>query len=182
MKIINTKINGLIVIEPKIFEDDRGFFFESYQKNRYEDFGITSTFVQDNISYSKKNTLRGLHFQINNPQAKLVQVIYGEIYDVAVDLRANSPQFGEWFGVLLSGKNRKQLYIPEGFAHGFCVISETATFSYKCSDFYNPSDEGGIIWSDSEIKIDWPVKNPVLSQKDTKYKQLSQLDSHELPK
>ncbi|MCP3926858.1 MAG: dTDP-4-dehydrorhamnose 3,5-epimerase [Desulfobacterales bacterium] len=182
MKILNTEINGLMVIEPKIFEDDRGFFFESYQKNRYEDFGITSNFVQDNISYSKKNTLRGLHFQIDNPQAKLVQVISGEIYDVALDLRVNSPHFGEWFGVVLSGSNKKQLFIPEGFAHGFCVTSDTATFSYKCSDIYNPTDEGGIIWSDPEININWPVTNPVLSQKDNIYKQLSQLESHELPK
>lgn len=166
MKIIPASIKDVLIIEPKVFHDNRGSFMEIYHRNRYVDFGIERIFVQDNLSYSKQGTLRGLHYQINNPQAKLIQVITGEIFDVAVDIRPDSETFGNWTGALLSGKNARQLFIPEGFAHGFCVLSESAHFLYKCSDFYSTKDERGIIWSDPDIGIDWPVSDPIVSDKD----------------
>jgi dTDP-4-dehydrorhamnose 3,5-epimerase len=161
MDIVTTSIEGLLIIEPKIFKDRRGFFMETYNRQKYEAAGITDIFVQDNLSYSLKNTLRGLHFQIRHSQAKLVQAVFGEIFDVAVDLRSGSATFG--------------------FAHGFCVLSESALFSYKCSDFYAPDDEGGIIWSDQDINIKWPVEDPVISEKDKQYPKLSTLSSAQLP-
>lgn len=166
MNIITTQLEGVIIIEPEVVRDNRGFFMETYSLDRYKEAGIAGNFVQDNLSYSLKGTLRGLHFQIKRPQAKLVQVVTGEIFDVAVDIRPGSSTFGKWTGVYLSGKNKRQLFIPEGFAHGFCVISEAAHFLYKCSDFYFQHDEGGIIWSDPDIGIDWPVKDPIISEKD----------------
>ncbi|MBC8199016.1 MAG: dTDP-4-dehydrorhamnose 3,5-epimerase [Desulfobacterales bacterium] len=166
MNIINTALEGVIIIKPEIFTDNRGFFMETYSRDRYKEAGIAGNFVQDNLSYSMKGTLRGLHFQTKRPQAKLVQVVTGEIFDVAVDIRPGSSTFGKWTGVYLSGKNKRQLFIPEGFAHGFCVISEAAHFLYKCSDFYFQHDEGGIIWSDPDIGIDWPIKDPIISEKD----------------
>ena len=172
MNIITTQLDGVIIIEPEVFRDNRGFFMETYSRDRYKEAGVVCDFVQDNLSYSMKGTLRGLHFQIKRPQAKLVQVVTGEIFDVAVDIRPGSSTFGKWAGVYLSEENRRQLFIPEGFAHGFCVISETAYFLYKCSDFYFQHDEGGIIWSDPDIGIDWPVKDPIISEKD---KQLPRL-------
>ncbi|QTA85753.1 dTDP-4-dehydrorhamnose 3,5-epimerase [Desulfonema magnum] len=175
MNIITTSIEGILVIEPKVFKDNRGFFMETYQQHRYSEFGINHTFVQDNLSFSARGTLRGLHFQVTRPQAKLVQAITGEIFDVAVDIRPGSPTFGKWTGIHLSEQNKRQLFIPEGFAHGFCVLSEIAHFLYKCSDVYQPDDEGGILWSDPDIGIDWPVKNPVISDKDRKYPHLSDL-------
>ncbi len=181
MKIITTSIEGILIIEPKTFRDKRGFFMETYNQNRYSESGINTTFVQDNLSYSLKNTLRGLHFQIKHPQAKLIQVISGEIFDVAVDLRPGSATFGKWTGIHLSDENRRQVFIPEGFAHGFFVLSEFALFYYKCSDFYAPGDEGGIIWSDPDIGIEWPGENPIISEKDKQYQKLSGLTAEQLP-
>ena len=181
MKIITTSIKGILIIEPVTFRDKRGFFMETYNRNRYNASGINATFVQDNLSCSLKNTVRGLHFQIKHPQAKLIQVITGEIFDVAVDLRPGSATFGKWIGILLSDENRLQVFVPEGFAHGFCVLSEFALFYYKCSDFYAPDDEGGIIWSDPDIGIEWPVENPIISEKDKQYQKLSGLTAEQLP-
>jgi dTDP-4-dehydrorhamnose 3,5-epimerase len=181
MNITPTAIEGLLIVEPRLFSDNRGFFTETYHKSRYQESGINRVFVQDNLSSSVQNTLRGLHYQIRYPQAKIVQVIAGKVFDVAVDIRTGSRTFGKWTGVHLSGKNLRQLYIPEGFAHGFCVISKTALVSYKCSDFYHPEDEGGIIWSDPDINIDWPIKDPVISEKDLRYPRLSELLPEQLP-
>jgi len=181
MKIITTSIAGILIIEPKTFQDKRGFFMETYNRNRYNASGINATFVQDNLSRSLKNTVRGLHFQINHLQAKLIQVISGEIFDVAVDLRSGSATFGKWTGIHLSDENKRQMYIPKGFAHGFCVLSEFALFHYKCSDFYVPEDEGGLIWSDPDIGIEWPVENPIISEKDNQFQKLFDLTAEKLP-
>jgi dTDP-4-dehydrorhamnose 3,5-epimerase len=174
MKINKTPIDGILVIEPDVFKDERGFFLETFHAQKYKDLGIEKNFVQDNLSFSSKGILRGLHFQHRNPQAKMVQVLLGEVFDVAVDIRRNSPTFGKWFGMMLSQENLCQMYIPEGFAHGYCVVSKTALFAYKCSDFYSPADEGGLFWSDPEIGIEWPVSNPILSKKDSKLPCLSE--------
>lgn len=181
MKLIPTDIPDVILVEPRIFRDSRGFFTETYQQSRYRSGGILPVFVQDNLSYSTRGTLRGLHFQIKHPQDKLVQVIKGKIFDVAVDIRPGSETFGKWIGVHLSGDTMNQLFIPKGFAHGFCVLSETALFSYKCSDFYKPDDEGGILWSDPGIRINWPVENPILSDKDRSFPCLKDLTENQLP-
>ena len=154
IKVTTCDIEGLKVIEPKVFGDARGYFFESYNYNDYAAAGITQEFVQDNQSASKKGVLRGLHFQKNFPQDKLVRVINGEVFDVAVDLREGSKTYGKWFGVVLSAENKKQFFIPKNFAHGFVVLSDYAEFAYKCTDFYHPDDEGGIIWNDPDIGID----------------------------
>ena len=159
IKVTTCDIEGLKVIEPKVFGDARGYFFESYNYNDYAAAGITQEFVQDNQSASKKGVLRGLHFQKNFPQDKLVRVINGEVFDVAVDLREGSKTYGKWFGVVLSAENKKQFFIPKNFAHGFVVLSDYAEFAYKCTDFYHPDDEGGIIWNDPDIGIDWPVED-----------------------
>lgn len=161
-------LEGLCVIEPKIFEDSRGCFFENYNYRDFCRVGIESQFVQDNQSVSKKGALRGLHFQLKNSQAKLVRVIFGEVFDVVVDLRKESKTFGKWFGVILSDKNNLQLCIPKGFAHGFLTLSKRAVFSYKVDDYYCPGDEYGIIWNDLEIGIKWPLRNirPIISEKD----------------
>ncbi|MGK7246294.1 dTDP-4-dehydrorhamnose 3,5-epimerase [Buttiauxella agrestis] len=166
MKIIETGLKDAIVIEPKVFKDERGYFFELYQQKRYQEAGINLPFVQDNRSRSTKNVLRGLHFQKNKPQGKLVTVTEGVVFDVAVDLRPDSPTFGKHHSVILSGDNFLEFYIPPGFAHGFCVLSEIACFQYKCTDYYDPTDEGGLIWSDSELGIEWPVNSPIVSAKD----------------
>ncbi|MBQ9538217.1 MAG: dTDP-4-dehydrorhamnose 3,5-epimerase, partial [Treponema sp.] len=150
-----THIEGLFEITPKVFGDRRGFFLESYSKRDFEQAGIKAEFVQDNMSSSSQGVLRGLHFQKRHPQAKLVSVVYGQVYDVAVDLRNGSATFGSYHGLLLDGEKHNAFYIPAGFAHGFCVISETAVFAYKCTDFYHPEDEGGLIWNDPAIAIDW---------------------------
>ena len=181
MNIIPTAIKEVLIIEPDVFGDKRGFFMETYHQGRYRQAGIVRDFVQDNLSFSVKNTLRGLHFQIARPQAKLVQVISGEIYDVAVDIRSGSATFGQWVGVYLSSETKRQLFIPEGFAHGFCVISETALFMYKCSDFYSSGDEGGILWSDPALGIEWPAAEPIVSDKDMRFSRLSALQPHQLP-
>ena len=170
MKLIETGIKDLFIIEPEVFGDNRGYFMESYNKNTFLKLGLDYDFVQDNQSKSKKGVLRGLHFQKKYPQAKLVRVIEGEVFDVAVDLRKNSPTFGKWFGVLLSDENKRMFMIPRGFAHGFVVLSESATFTYKCDEFYHPEDEGGINWNDKEIDIKWPIDfEPILSEKDKRH-------------
>jgi dTDP-4-dehydrorhamnose 3,5-epimerase len=181
MEIFTTPIEGLKIIKPKIFGDHRGFFAEIYRENDYIEAGITNLFVQDNLSSSVKNTLRGLHFQKNRPQAKLVQVLVGSILDVVVDLRLNSPTFGHHYSILLTSEEKTQFFIPEGFAHGFYVYSETALFLYKCSDFYDSTDEGGLLWSDPALKINWGVDTPILSSRDTKHPLLADLTSKELP-
>ncbi len=168
MKFIETFLPGVLLIEPSVFEDNRGFFMETYHHGKYASGGIDRIFVQDNLSYSVKGTLRGLHYQFPHPQAKLIFAISGEIYDVAVDIRRGSPTFGKWLGVDLSSENKRQILIPEGFAHGFCVISDTATILYKCTDFYHPESDQGILWSDTALGIDWPVKKPLLSEKDAR--------------
>lgn len=166
------EIEGLKVITPAVFGDERGYFMESYNYNDYKEAGIDQVFVQDNQSASKKGVLRGLHFQKEFPQDKLVRVIRGEVYDVAVDLRKDSKTFGKWYGVLLSEENKKQFFIPKNFAHGFLVLSDYAEFAYKCTDFYHPNDEGGLYYADPEIGVEWPIPEGMeltLSEKDTKW-------------
>ena len=171
-------IEGLKVITPQVHGDNRGYFMETYHKEAYTEAGIDTEFVQDNQSASTKGVLRGLHFQINHPQAKLVRVIVGEVYDVAVDMRKGSPTYGQWYGVVLSAENKKQFYIPENFAHGFLVLSDYAEFAYKVNDFYHPNDEGGVIYNDPDIGIEWPIPEGMeinMSDKDTKWGQLKDL-------
>ena len=174
MQVSKTPIDGLLTIKPKIFADPRGMFYEVYSENRYEEHGIPC-FVQDNHSVSKKGVLRGLHYQVNPGQGKLVRVTRGEVFDVAVDIRDQSPTYGKWWGLSLSETNNFQLYIPIGFAHGFCVLSESAEVLYKCSDYYSPENERGILWNDPDLAIDWPVKDPILSEKDAVYPLFSEL-------
>ena len=168
MNIIKTDIPDLLIIEPKVFGDDRGFFFESYNERTWrEATGLSTRFVQDNHSRSMKNVLRGLHYQLRQSQGKLVRVVVGEVFDVAVDIRRGSPTFGKWAGVRLSARNKRQLWIPEGFAHGFLVLSEAAEFLYKATDFYAPQHERSIVWNDPDLAIDWPLDGePILSAKD----------------
>ena len=180
MKILPTSFPEVFIIEPQVFEDSRGFFLETYHQRRYAEKGITCNFVQDNLSCSVRNTIRGLHYQIEYPQAKLIQVIKGIVFDVVVDLRQGSPHFGRWAGVNLSEENKRQLFVPEGFAHGFCVVSETADVVYKCSDFYAPADEAGILWSDPDVAIEWPVEEPLLSEKDSRLPCLADVPHHRL--
>ena len=181
MKTHKTELEGVLIIEPKIFDDKRGYFFETYQRQRYADAGIRVDFVQDNLSFSERGTLRGLHYQHPHEQAKLVQVIQGEVFDVVVDIRQGSPTFGKWIGQNLSNENKKQIFIPEGFAHGFCVLSETALFHYKCSAFYAPECEGGILWSDPDVAIDWPLEFPIVSEKDAQFSCLKDVAEDLLP-
>lgn len=167
MEVVKTPIEGVLLIKPKVFGDNRGYFVETWQKKRYEEAGINFPFVQDNHSKSTKGILRGLHFQKNHPQGKLVMVSLGEVFDVAVDIRKDSPTFGKWFGAILSDKNQHQLWIPPGMAHGFVVLSDVAHFHYKCTDYYRPDEEGSIKWDDPEIGIDWPIDfEPLVSAKD----------------
>lgn len=181
MKIINTSLPGVYIIEPQVFNDTRGFFMETYHQRKYTEAGIDSVFVQDNLSSSMRGTLRGLHYQLEHAQAKLIYVVKGTIFDVTVDIRRGSPNFGQWTGVHLSDENKHQLLVPEGFAHGFCVLSQTADVIYKCSDFYAPDDEGGILWSDPELSIDWPISEPLLSAKDTQLPRLADIPLERLP-
>ncbi len=170
-KITPTKIKDLIVIESTVFGDNRGYFMETYNQRAYSEIGLNMCFVQDNQSKSKQGVLRGLHFQKEKPQGKLVRVISGKVYDVALDIRPNSPTFGQWEGILLSAENKLQFYVPEGFAHGFLVVSETAEFVYKCTQLYDPTDEGGIMFNDPDLNIDWQKYfngDPILSDKDKK--------------
>ncbi|WP_288463710.1 dTDP-4-dehydrorhamnose 3,5-epimerase [uncultured Pseudomonas sp.] len=176
MQVFETAIPDVKLIEPKVFGDDRGFFLESFQAERYaEQAGITLAFVQDNHSRSARNVLRGLHFQRNKPQGKLVRVVRGEVLDVAVDIRRGSPTFGNVVAEILSEDNKRQLWIPPGLAHGFVVLSETADFEYKCTDYYDPSDEGSLIWNDPDLNIDWRVTDPILSAKDAQGLRLAEL-------
>lgn len=181
MKVIETNLPGVFIIEPKVFGDERGFFQETWRQEKYEKVGIREKFVQDNVSFSTQGVVRGLHYQQPNTQGKLVSVIQGEVFDVAVDIRVGSPFFGQWTGVILSGDNHRQLWVPPGFAHGFCVLSDTTYFTYKCTDVYTPSAEGGIIWNDPGIGIAWPLKDVVLSDKDQVYPRLKDVKIESLP-
>jgi dTDP-4-dehydrorhamnose 3,5-epimerase len=181
LKFTEQSLPGVILIEPKVFEDSRGFFMETYHMGKYGEGGLDKSFVQDNLSHSRRHTLRGLHYQLKHPQCKLVYVITGEILDIAVDIRRGSPTFGQWTGTLLSEKNKHQLFVPKGFAHGFCVLSETADVMYKCTDLYAPGDEYGILWSDPTIDVLWPVDNPILSEKDARNPVLKDVPETLLP-
>ena len=171
----------VIIIEPDVYRDDRGFFFESYQREKYVQHDISMAFVQDNISFSKRGVLRGLHYQLGNPQGKLVLAVSGEIFDVAVDIRKDSPTFGKWTGITLSSDNHLQVYIPKGFAHGYCVLSEKAYIMYKCTDYYAPFEERGILWNDTSLNITWPVAEPILSERDRSLPGLKNIDEYDFP-
>lgn len=176
MKVLDTCIQGCFIIEPRVFEDRRGFFLETYQAERYSKMlNIDLAFIQDNHSRSQMGVLRGLHFQQTKPQGKLVRVVVGEVFDVAVDIRPDSPTFGQWQGVYLSEKNKKQLWIPPGLAHGFAVVSEVADLEYKCTDYYDPTDEACLAWNDPALNIDWPISDPILSEKDKRGVSLGEL-------
>ncbi len=180
MQITEGPIEGLLIIQPRIFNDDRGYFFEMSQAKRYQEAGLPP-FVQDNLSHSTANVLRGLHYQLPpHAQGKLVSVLQGEVWDVAVDIRKSSPTFGQYFGLVLSDTNHTQFYIPPGFAHGFCVLSPTALFHYKCTDYYAPQAERGVAWNDQQIQVPWPVQTPVLASKDEKYPSLAEIAHAEL--
>ena len=168
MKVLTCDISGLVTLEPKVFGDARGFFLETWNLHRYREAGIDADFVQDNVSFSRRGILRGLHCQNPKPQGKLLEVLQGEVFDVAVDIRRNSRTFGKWHGLVLSSENKRQFYIPPGFAHGFAVLSETALFHYKCTEFYSPADETAIRWDDPDIGIEWPLNEPLLSERDAK--------------
>jgi dTDP-4-dehydrorhamnose 3,5-epimerase len=182
VNVTETDLPGALILEPKVFGDGRGFFMEIWSQRRYAEFGVLPNFVQDNLSYSKKGVLRGLHFQNPDPQGKLVFVLQGEVFDVAVDIRIGSPTFGQWVGVNLSAENKRQFYVPEGFAHGFIVTSEAALFSYKCTSYYNPQTEQILLWSDPDLGIVWPIEAPVLSAKDGSAPHLTEIPTEKLPK
>jgi dTDP-4-dehydrorhamnose 3,5-epimerase len=176
MKFLSTELPGVLIVEPDVYRDPRGFFLESYHFQKYREGGILLSFVQDNHSHSIQGTIRGLHAQSQRPQGKLLRVIDGEIFDVAVDIRQGSPTFGRWLGIHLSSENFRQCYIPPGFAHGFAVLSPSAQLEYKCTDYYDPADEIGVLWNDPEIGIAWPVENPILSAKDLAAPRLHELE------
>lgn len=182
MKVTPQRIPDILLIEPQVFGDERGFFKETFHAERYKSAGMPLPFVQDNLSRSRRGILRGMHLQHPHDQGKLVSVVEGEVFDVTIDVRVGSPWFGQWLGVALSAENHRQLYVPPGFAHGFCVTSESALFSYKCTDLYHPEHELGVAYSDPEIGIDWPVKEPLVSAKDAAYPRLSQIDPARLPR
>ena len=182
IKVKSTSLEGFLIVEPNCYKDDRGFFLETYQEDIYKAAGITEKFVQDNQSRSIKGVIRGMHFQVKRPQAQIVTVMRGCIFDVGVDLRQNSSTFGQWHGIELSDIGQRQVYMAPGIAHGFCVLSDLADLHYKVSRFYDPDDECGMVWNDSEVNIDWPSITPVIHQRDATYQSLSQLiDSHQLP-
>lgn len=181
MDVIETDLPGVLLVEPRVVRDDRGFFLETFHAQRYAHAGIVGPFVQDNLSASRRGVLRGLHFQHPNGQGKLVSVVQGEVFDVAVDIRYGSPTIGRWTGVLLSADNKRQVYIPPGFAHGFCTLSETALCTYKCTDFFHSDTEGSVLWNDPEIGIEWPIASPLLSEKDASAPRLRSLDAFVLP-
>ena len=181
MKVIETSLPGMLIIDPDVFGDSRGFFMETYNEARYRDAGLPRRFVQDNLSFSARGVLRGLHYQNPDAQGKLLYVLSGEVFDVAVDIRAGSPTFGEWAGVTLSEENHRQLWIPEGFAHGFQVASESALLVYKCTALYNRESEGAILWNDPEIGIEWPIGQPTLSDKDRAAPTLREMPKDALP-
>lgn len=181
MQITETSLPGVLLIQPRVFGDARGFFMETYRENVLAGAGIRETFVQDNHSRSARGVLRGLHYQLQHPQAKLCRVSQGEVLDIAVDVRVGSPSFGKWVGVVLSGENHAQLYIPKGFAHGFVVRSETADFLYKCSDYFDAADDRGVLWNDASLGIDWQTAEPILSEKDQRYLPLAEIAREQLP-
>ena len=181
MKVIETSLPGCVIIEPAVFGDDRGFFFETWNADRYGEHGLPTKFVQSNVSASSRGVLRGLHYQWPNPQGKLVSVLEGEVYDVAVDIRRGSPHFGRWSAVVLSAENKRQFWIPEGFAHGFAVLSERAIFSYLCTAQYEKAADAGVRWDDARIGIDWPISEPLLSDKDAKAPFLEDVSPDRLP-
>ena len=186
MQLIETPLPGVLLVQPKIFRDERGFFCETYNRQRYTEAGIPDEFVQDNHSKSVKGTLRGLHFQRTFQQAKLCRVVQGAVFDVAVDIRPCSAHFGQWLGAVLSEENQQQIFVPQGFAHGFLVLTDTAEFLYKCSDLYHPEDEGGVAWNDPQVGIEWPfeewnIEAPILSGKDQKNPSLSEMSADMLP-
>lgn len=181
VQIADTRLPGVVVLEPAAFGDSRGFFMELYHSRGYAELGLPAAFVQDNYSRSVCGVLRGLHYQLRHPQGKLVSVLEGEVFDVAVDIRRGSPTFGQWVGEVLSADNRRQLYIPPGFAHGFCVLSDTAGFLYKCTDFYHPEDDRGVNWADATLGIDWPISDPMLSKKDHALPVLTEVPEDGLP-
>jgi dTDP-4-dehydrorhamnose 3,5-epimerase len=181
MNVVATALEGVVIIQPRVFEDARGFFFESYHADRYAAAGLPARFVQDNHARSVPRTLRGLHYQLQHAQGKLVRVLRGSIFDVAVDIRRGSPTFGRWIGATLSAENKHQLYVPAGFAHGYCVPDVVTEVEYKCTEFYAPEDEHGVVWNDPGIAIAWPVTNPVLSERDRAYRPLS-VDRADLPR
>lgn len=181
MKVITTSLPGTHILEPQVFGDARGFFYESYNEARYREAGINHQFVQTNVSRSSRGVLRGLHYQWPNPQGKIVSVLEGEVYDVAVDIRRGSPNFGQSIGVMLSAENHRHFWVPEGFAHGFCVLSEYATFIYQCTALYDPGADAGIRWNDAALAIDWPISAPLLSEKDCRTPLLGDVDSERLP-
>jgi len=177
MNVVKTKLHDCVIIEPRVFGDERGFFLETFQAERYAELaGITLPFVQDNHSRSSNAVLRGLHYQKTKPQGKLVRAVSGEVYDVAVDIRQSSPTFGQWEGVILSEENKRQFWVPPGFAHGFLVLSDSADFEYKCTDYYDSSDEGSVLWNDPDLDIPWPIANPILSDKDASADRLADLN------
>jgi dTDP-4-dehydrorhamnose 3,5-epimerase len=180
VKVLETELPGVSIIEPVVHGDSRGFLLESWHARRYAEHGLPATFVQDNHSRSLRGVLRGLHYQLRQPQGKLVRVVSGEVFDVVVDIRRGSPAFGRWVGVMLTGENHRQLYVPPGFAHGFCVVSDVADFLYKCTDYYAPEDEHGIRWDDPDIGVEWPNLQYSLSEKDERHALLAELDA-ELP-
>ena len=175
MKVLPTELPGVVLIEPVVYRDQRGFFLETYHAGKYHAAGVEGVFVQDNHSHSVRGTVRGLHAQLRHPQGKLVRVLRGEIFDVAVDIRRGSPTFRRWVGAKLSAESFLQIYVPPGFAHGFCVLSETAEIEYKCTELYDPTDEFGILWNDPELGIAWPVREPVLSERDRTAPRLAEL-------
>lgn len=181
MKLIETEIAGVFIVEPKVFGDHRGFFMETYHERRFREAGIAGRFVQDNHSRSRKGVLRGLHYQLVQPQGKLVSVARGAVYDVAVDVRRGSPTFGRWIGCVLDDQDHRQFYVPPGLAHGFCVLSEEADFVYKCTDYYHPQSERGIIWNDPEVGIAWPQVEVILSDKDARSPRLAEVAPEDLP-
>ena len=182
MNVVETSLPGVLIIEPKVFGDERGFFMETWNGRRYEEAGLPGRFVQDNLSYSARGVLRGLHFQNPQPQGKLISVLRGEVFDVAVDVRVGSPTFGEWTSVTLSAENKRQFYVPPDFAHGFLVTGEDAIFFYKCTDYYAPSSEGILLWNDPEIGIEWPTDAPSLSERDGKAPPLREMLEGSLPR
>jgi dTDP-4-dehydrorhamnose 3,5-epimerase len=181
MKLIHTALPGVLMIEPQVFGDARGYFYESYHTDKYREAGIGQPFVQTNVSRSLRGVLRGLHYQWPHPQGKLVSVLEGEVYDVAVDIRRDSPTFGRWAGAVLSADNHRHFWIPEGFAHGFCVLSEAATFMYQCTAHYDRAGDAGIRWNDAAIGIDWPISAPLLSDKDARAPFLEDVPAERLP-
>jgi dTDP-4-dehydrorhamnose 3,5-epimerase len=181
VQFTKTALPDVFLIEPDVFKDDRGFFMETYHQRKYAEGGIGQVFIQDNYSHSRYGILRGLHYQLKNAQGKLILVITGEIFDIVVDIRLGSPKFGQWLGTYLSAENRRQIFVPEGFAHGFIVLSDSVDVIYKCTDFYNPGDEYGIFWADPTIGIDWPIRNPILSDKDSKNPKLREIPEEHLP-